>query len=73
MFSARIPKPRREVTKESSPPSQRWRFQLNMRMELVVIETGELKSPKTKELIKKIDQHGWVDALIIDGSGSMQT
>ena len=35
---------------------------------LVVIETGELKSPKTKELIKKIDQHGWVDALIIDGS-----
>ena len=34
---------------------------------LVVIETGEIKSPKTKDLIKQIDKYGWGEALIIDG------
>ncbi len=34
---------------------------------LVVLETGVISSPKTKDLIKKIDKYGWGEALIIDG------
>ena len=35
---------------------------------LVVIDSGEVKSPKTKDFAKKLSSLGWGKALIIDGN-----
>ena len=35
---------------------------------LVIIDTGEIKTPKTKELAKRLDALGWGKTLIIDGT-----